>query len=176
VRGFATPYRLLGLRNRTDADRLVDEHYEDVYRLALRLLGDSDAAVDLAQEVFYRAIRALPKFRGASAPRTWLYRITLNEARRHRPRQPAFTLHEVAARADPDARTDDAALASLDASRLRTLIAQLPEHEREAIVLHYLQDLDVREVASLLAARENTVKTWLFRGRARLRAAWGEGR
>src|SRR5438067_13578400 len=77
-----------------DAERFVDEHYVEVYRLALRLLGDKEAAVDLTQEVFYRALRALPRFRGESSPRTWLYRITLNESRRRRtpPHLPLETL------------------------------------------------------------------------------------
>jgi RNA polymerase sigma-70 factor, ECF subfamily len=160
----------------TDAERLVDEHYQEVYRLALRLLRDREAAVDLTQEVFYRAIRALPGFRGASAPRTWLYRITLNESRRPRRWARSIGLDKLAARADPAARTDDAAIADLDAQRLRALIARLPLRQREAIVLHYLQDLDIKEIATLLDAPENTVKTWLFRGRARLREQWGERR
>src|SRR5207237_1034885 len=70
----------------TDAERFVDEHYVEVYRLALRLLHDQEGAIDLTQEVFYRALRALPRFRGDSTPRTWLSRITLNQARRPRPR------------------------------------------------------------------------------------------
>ena len=160
----------------TDADRLVEEHYQEVYRLALRLLRDREAAVDLTQEVFYRAVRALPRFRGASAPRTWLYRITLNESRRPRRWPSSVGLETLAAHADPAARTDDAAIADLDAQRLHALIARLPRREREAIVLHYLQGLDVKEIAALLNAPENTVKTWLFRGRARLRDRWGEQR
>jgi RNA polymerase sigma-70 factor, ECF subfamily len=158
----------------TDADRLVDDHYQDVYRLALRLVRDRDAAIDLTQEVFYRAIRGLPRFRGASSYRTWLYRITLNEARRPRRWVSVVGLESLSRRADPRAATDAAAFADLDARRLHALIARLPQRHREAIVLHYLQGLDVKEVAALLDAPENTVKTWLFRGRARLREQWGE--
>ena len=160
----------------TDADRLVEENYQEVYRLALRLLRDREAATDLTQEVFYRAIRALPRFRGASAPRTWLYRITLNESRRPRRWARFVGLEMLVARPDPAARTEDAAIADLEAQRLHALIGRLPQREREAIVLHYLQDLDVKEIAAVLSAPENTVKTWLFRGRARLREQWGAQR
>lgn len=160
----------------TDADRLVDEHYVEVYRLAIRLLRDREAAIDLTQDVFYRAVRALPRFRGESTPRTWLYRITLNEARRRRPRPSTVGLEAAAERADPSAVTAETALARLDAARLHALIAGLPVREREAIVLHYLQGLAVAETAAALGAPENTVKTWLFRGRIRLRERWGSER
>lgn len=159
-----------------EAERLVDEHYLEVYRLALRLLRDRERAIDLTQEVFYRAIRGLPRFRGESTPRTWLYRITLNEARRRRRRPATVRLEAAATQADPTALTAEAALGHLDAERLHALITRLPLREREAIVLHYLQGLDVKETAATLGAPENTVKTWLFRGRARLREQWGAER
>jgi RNA polymerase sigma-70 factor (ECF subfamily) len=154
----------------TDPEQLVDDHYVEVYRLALRLLANPDAAMDLTQEVFYRAVRALPRFRGESSPRTWLYRITLNEARRRRARLPTLDLNAAISLPDPTTQTDAAAL---DAARLHTLIRALPDREREAIVLHHLHGLPVREVATLLGAGENTTKTWLRRGRERLRKLWG---
>jgi RNA polymerase sigma-70 factor (ECF subfamily) len=160
----------------TDPDRLVDDHYVEVYRLALRLLRDREAAIDLTQDVFYRAVRALPRFRGESTLGTWLYRITLNEARRRRRRPSTVGLEAAADRADRSAATAELALAHLDAARLHALIAGLPVREREAIVLHYLQGLDVTETAAALGAPENTVKTWLFRGRRRLRERWGSER
>jgi RNA polymerase sigma-70 factor (ECF subfamily) len=155
-----------------DVERFVDEHYVDVYRLALRLLGDREAAIDLTQEVFYRALRALPRFRGESSPRTWLYRITVNESHRRRRPRSFLPLDAAAARADPGPAPLDVALAALDAERLHRLIGGLPRREREAIVLHYLHGLDVNAVARLLQAPENTVKTWLRRGRANLRERW----
>ncbi len=158
----------------TDPERLVTDHYVEVYRLALRLLADPDAAMDLTQEVFYRAVRALPRFRAESSPRTWLYRITLNEARRRRPRLPPLDLDAALSRPDPTAQTEAAALAALDAQRLHVLIRALPDREREAIVLHHLHGLAVTEVAGLLGAGENTTKTWLRRGRERLRKLWGD--
>jgi RNA polymerase sigma-70 factor (ECF subfamily) len=157
-----------------DPERLINDHYAEVYRLALRLLADPEAALDLTQEVFYRAVRALPRFRAESSPRTWLYRITVNESRRRRVRLPAVDLDAATSLPDPAARTDSAAIAALDARRLHALIRTLPQHEREAIVLYHLHGLPVTEVAALLGAGENTTKTWLHRGRERLRKLWGE--
>ena len=104
------------------------------------------------------------------------YRIALNESRRHRTRHASVSLEAVATRADPSAQTAESAIADVEADRLHGLIAQLPDRERESIVLHYLQGLDVKAIASLLGCPENTVKTHLFRGRAHLREMWGKER
>src|SRR5687767_12106096 len=60
---------------------LVAAHQRMVYGLALSLLGNRDEALDLSQEVFLRVFRTLPRFRGESALRTWIYRIVINQAR-----------------------------------------------------------------------------------------------
>src|SRR5258705_9242214 len=60
---------------------LVAEHQRMVYQLSLNLLSDHNEALDLSQEVFLRVFRTLPRFRGQSALRTWIYRIVVNQAR-----------------------------------------------------------------------------------------------
>ena len=61
--------------------QLVADHQRMVYTLALHLLGDSQEAMDLSQEVFLRVFRTISTFRGQSALRTWIYRIVINQAR-----------------------------------------------------------------------------------------------
>src|SRR5678815_4479068 len=60
--------------------RLATDHQRMVYQLALHLLGDPQEALDLSQEVFLRVFRMLPRFRGQSTLRTWIYRIVVNQA------------------------------------------------------------------------------------------------
>ncbi len=60
---------------------LVAEHQRMVYQLALHLLNDHDEALDLSQEVFLQVFRTLPRFRGQSSLRTWIYRIVVNQAK-----------------------------------------------------------------------------------------------
>jgi RNA polymerase sigma-70 factor (ECF subfamily) len=59
-------------------DRLVLRYQRDVYRLCYRFVNNHEDANDLAQEVFLRAWRAIPRFRGESSFSTWLYRIAVN--------------------------------------------------------------------------------------------------
>ena len=60
---------------------LVTEHQRMVYQLAFHLLADRNEALDLSQEVFLQVFRTLPRFRGQSSLRTWIYRIVVNQAR-----------------------------------------------------------------------------------------------
>jgi RNA polymerase sigma-70 factor (ECF subfamily) len=157
----------------TPGERLVEEHYADVYRLALCLTGDRAAAEDLTRDVFRRALRGLGRFRGDAAARTWLYRICLNEARRRRPRLEPADSGAPDREHDPAPGPEDETIRRLDHARLHRLIRMLPDPYRQAVVLPYVHGLEVREVGSLLGAGENTLKTWLLCARRRLRAVWG---
>src|SRR5512134_1380607 len=59
-------------------EALMDKYYARIDRLALRVLGDGAMAEEVAHEVFVRAYRALPRFRGDASIFSWLYRITVN--------------------------------------------------------------------------------------------------
>ena len=63
-----------------DMEQLYRRHYQTVYRYALRLTGSEHAAEELAAETFYRAMVALPDFRGECAASTWLCQIARNTA------------------------------------------------------------------------------------------------
>jgi len=78
---------------------LVGRHKERAFRLAARVLGDTEEALDVAQEAFVRVYQALPRFKGQSAFYTWLFRIVMNLAldrrRQRAARQRAFGSEEV---------------------------------------------------------------------------------
>merc|ERR1712054_559690 len=64
-------------------DLLVIKYQQKVVNLVMRYVGDYTEALDVTQEAFIKAYRALPKFRGDSAFYTWLYRIAVNTAKNH---------------------------------------------------------------------------------------------
>ena len=72
--------RLAREGDRAAFSALVVRHQNEVFTLALRLVGDRELAADVAQEAFVRGWRALPKFRGEARFSTWIYRITVNTA------------------------------------------------------------------------------------------------
>ena len=165
---------------------LVAEHQRMVFHLACHLLGDSDEAMDLSQDVFLRVFRTIHTFRGQSQLRTWIYRIVVNQARnrqrwwRRRFRSSQISLDQhLEAHGDlpaaPDASTPDRALAQKQlAARLRDALDSLPFEQRTAIVLREIDGLSYEENAFSLGVTLGTVKSRLTRARHALRAVLQE--
>ncbi len=155
---------------------LVAEHQQFAFNLALRVVGDPNEAEDVAQEAFVRAWLALANFRGQAQFRTWLYRIVTNLCcnRLPRLRRDLLAMGEEAAGHIPDERDLDPA-SSVEAEERRAFLHQqieaLPESYRLVVSLRYQQELSYEEIASILSLPVGTVKTGLFRARARLRDA-----
>ncbi len=155
---------------------LVVEHQLFAYNLALRVVGNAQEAEDIAQEAFVRAWLALPNFRGQAQFRTWLYRIVTNLCcnRVPRLRRELLAMSEEAALQIPD-ETDANPAFSVEAAERRKFLHQqieaLPESYRLVVTLRFQQELSYEEIASVLSLPVGTVKTGLFRARARLRQA-----
>lgn len=161
--------------------RLVTDHQRMVYHLALHLLGDSQEALDLSQEVFLRVFRTLKQFRGQSALRTWIYRIVVNQAsnrqrwwrRRHRndqvrlddPMNGRLDVAESRNFAMPDRVLQQHEAAGRVAAALKAL----PFDQRTVIVLREIDGLSYDEIASSLRVAVGTVKSRLARARENLR-------
>jgi RNA polymerase sigma-70 factor (ECF subfamily) len=150
---------------------LVASHRDRALRLAWRLVGgDDDAAEDVAQEAFFKAYRALPRFREDARLETWFYRILVNQAYRHlrwravRERWGA-AFHEHL----PDRSASHPGDPMLR-SRIASALSRLTRRQREAFVLVHLEGFSVRETAKLLGKPEGTVKSHLHRALTGLRA------
>ena len=166
-------------RGDTDAfAALVALHERFVYNLTLRALGNADDAADMAQETFVRAWLALSTFRQDSQFRTWLYRIALNLCINRMPRLRRelndLTHDELADIPEPAGSGLDP-LARLELQEQRAFlhreIDRLPEQYRLLVSLRYQHELSYDEIAGLLNLPVGTVKTGLFRAKARLREA-----
>lgn len=170
---------LLLLRNgRGDEafERVLAAYRRRVHALAYGILRDRDAAEDVAQDVFVRLWKVLPRYDARAKLSTWIYAITRNTSiSALRRRRPEDSLSEPAVLEDVEARMpapapphDD----GTDAALIR-LVEQLPDKQRLAVTLYYLEERSVEEVAEMLAMPVNTVKTHLHRARARLATAIG---
>jgi RNA polymerase sigma-70 factor (ECF subfamily) len=157
-------------------DELYRRFSDMVFRLASRLAGDRDEALDISQEVFLRVHRHLASFRGHSSLRTWIYRITLNQSRTAWSRRPRRQVVAEERRGlelvrDPSRGADEMAMARESADRVRRALRGLPKVFREPVILRDLEELAYEEIASVLDLPIGTVRSRIARGRERLRQA-----
>jgi RNA polymerase sigma-70 factor, ECF subfamily len=153
-------------------DSIVARHYQAVYEVAYRILGEADGAADATQDAFVKAVRALRTFRKEASLRTWLLRIAANTARsagrkttsrREVVLEPEF--HEGVGGPDPER----AAVTRTEADRAAAALQQLPEKQRLAVSLRIYQDLSHREIAEVLGSSEGAARVNYHLGIKRLR-------
>jgi RNA polymerase sigma-70 factor (ECF subfamily) len=153
-------------------DRLMRRYRRLVYRVAYGFTGERESALDVVQETFLKVYTRHGSFRGDGSLKSWIVRITANEAmnwKRSFSRLATSELDEsVLTRTEArDERTTD------DRALTRSLAALGPRH-RLAIVLRYFGERSTREIAATLECSEGTARNVLFRGLAKLRTMMTE--
>ncbi|MCC6536406.1 MAG: RNA polymerase sigma factor [Bryobacterales bacterium] len=147
-------------------EALVAGYQSKVFRLAYSILGNRAAAEDAAQESFLRVWRAIETYNGTAAVSTWLYAITRNTALSLREYHARRTMTPLEHIAEPWA-----ALAPPHPEQeLWDLVAELPDHYRQVIMLFHMEEKSYEEVSHMLALPLGTVKTHLYRARKLLGA------
>lgn len=145
-------------------DVIVARYRRPVYQLCYRFTGNHEDAADLAQDVFVRAFKGLPRFKGDSSLGTWLHRIGINAGlnRRALKRLPTEALGD-GDRADP---TSPHPLVRLvrgeDAARVRAAIGQLPPKQRATLILRVYHELSHEEIARMLGSSVGAAKANFF--------------
>ena len=171
----------LRANDREEFARLVDAYSPRIYRLGLRMLGNSQDAEEVLQNTFLHAMLNISRFEGRSSLETWLYRIATNEAlmliRKQRPEvsmddeADPYTPGEIRPRdfADWSALPEDQLLDEEGRRALEESIQRLPDTMRLVFVLRDIEGRSIRETAAALGLTEVNVKTRLLRARMRLR-------
>lgn len=149
--------------------RLVERHYDFVYRVAYRWCGRRADAEDIAQDVCVRLGKAIGSYRGAGAFTTWLYTLTLNAARdlkrkalREAAKGEAFRAHALSAAAVPEPEPEPA-------DELWRAVRLLPDKQRDAVLLVYGEGLSHAKAADVMAISEATVSWHVHEAKKRLR-------
>ncbi|KRC81108.1 RNA polymerase sigma factor [Sphingomonas sp. Root241] len=155
---------------------IMRRHRDAIFRIVAGNIGDPEEALDLVQETFVAAHRALGRYDALRPMRRWLARIALNKCRDWRRRRMVRRLFAFALpldsssaevpedRALPDAEAADRA----EVRRVAAAIAELPAALREPLVLRAVEDMSQAETAAILGITEKAVETRLRRARAKL--------
>ncbi len=145
---------------------LARRHHQRLYRLAAVQLIDASSADDVTQEVFMRALKGFKSFLFLAEPSTWLYRTTKNVCREFNRRKPA----QVEDEEEYATGLPEEALASQRTiGQVRRLVKQLPERQRDVVMLRIFEELSVEQTATIMNCRPGTVKALLHKAMQTLR-------
>lgn len=149
--------------------QLIDTHYDFIFRTACKWTGKKSDAEDVAQEVCIKLATAIQGFDGRSAFTSWLYRVTVNMVRdmqrsssRRDRNIDAFSLVHPAD--DPGSQEE-----STTAKELWRAVSELPQKQREAIMLVYAEDMNHADAAEIMGCKEATVSWHIHEAKKTLR-------
>jgi RNA polymerase sigma-70 factor (ECF subfamily) len=146
---------------------LVREHQAMVFSIAFRFLRDWAVAEELAQDVFLKLYRELPRLESAEHIKFWLRKVITHRAMDYA--RAARHRHEVAMDQLPEPVVSPKSSDPLLAAALRKLVASLPDEARMVIVLRYEEEMEPQEIAAVLGLPIGTVKSRLRRSLVLLR-------
>lgn len=164
----------LTLAGRHDAfAEIMRRHEAAIYRLVRGYTGNTDDALDLVQDCFVSAYKALERYDQGRPFRAWLARIAINKCRdwsRRRLVRRIFQTADgaVAAIADTTPGVDVVVADREELDLLWTLVAALPRALKEPLILRTIEGLSQTETASVLRISEKAVETRLYRARRKL--------
>ena len=161
-------------------EQLMLDSQDRVYTLCLRMTGDREDALDLAQETFFNAWRGLGSFQGNSSFSTWVYRLASNACidflRKRKRRQQGESPHSLDDEeaplpepADPRGSPEE----ELERRELRRAVERglqaLPDHHRQVLVMRELSGMSYQEIGAVLDLDLGTVKSRIARARLALK-------
>lgn len=141
---------------------LVKQLEKPLHHMAKSILHKDEDVADALQETILKAYKALPSLREPKFFKTWMFRILINECNNIIAKRPSAVVYEevpppIASGADDYGKVE-----------LREAVDRLDESQRIAVILHYFQDLPLRQVAQVLDISESAVKMRLLRAREAL--------
>ena len=135
---------------------------------AMSLTGNQDAALDVLQDVWLKVVRGIRKLKDPGSLKPWLYAIThgvaVDRVRRDYRRDKAEQ-----AQLDEAFDIDEPSFAEEDATAIRDALNRLGVKHREVLVLHFLQDLSIQEIANVVGCSEGTVKSRIHYAKRKLK-------
>ena len=151
---------------------IVDKYQQRIFRVCISHLGSVEEAEDAVQEIFLRAYKSLHRFKLEKRFLNWLYTIAVNHLKTRYSR--IIKLQEKRDRIMKEPDTPEETPESITEKqimkdRIREAVQSLPSKLREPVVLYYLEELSVQDIASALDIGTENVKSRLFRARKKLR-------
>jgi RNA polymerase sigma-70 factor (ECF subfamily) len=173
-----TQYEWLALRcqsgERGALEDLIAVMERPLLYYAMSLTGSEDSALDILQEVWIKTFRGIRKLKHPSSLRSWLYSIThgvaVDRIRKNYSREQAETV-----RLEGFQEAEEPSFADEDAAAIHQALSEIGIKHREVLVLSFLEDLSVAEIATVVGCSEGTVKSRIHYAKRAMREVLSGG-
>ena len=156
-------------------DRLYNKYATKVYSRCLSLLKDPGLAQDAAQEIFLKIFLNLSKFSERSQFSTWVYSITYNyciDVIRRRKKQANIFSDEMEKAPDLAEEVPDQELLEMEVKRLKVVLDKIPVGDKAVLLMKYQDELQIKEIASILDKTESAVKMKIKRAKHKAQSVY----
>lgn len=143
-----------------EIERVVEAYSDSLLRLAVHHVSDMAAAQDIVQDVFLTYMKQAPSFHDTAHERAWLFRVAINRCKNYRGHWWQSRRSIMPSELKDNEKTDFYVLDE---------VKKLPFHQKNAIYLFYFEELSIKQIAAIFNVKENTVASWLHRGREKLK-------
>jgi len=152
---------------------LYDHYFPQIYRYVASRVHSSELAEDITSEVFFKALRAMARYRPSGHPfSAWLYQIAINTITDHyrSRKRTENSLESGPERASGDVAVDEQVAQQMGIDQIWRAIDALPEQQQTAMTLKYAQDLPLAQIGEIMGKSEGAIKLLIYRGTATVRA------
>lgn len=158
---------------------LVKKHYRSIFAYVYRKLGDYHLAYDVTQEIFIKMIKSIHNFKHKGQFKNWLLTITVNHCRDYF-RSAKFKQKSTELELDDSIKDErgnvlDLLSKKIESEQMKEVIQQLPEFQREVIILRFYHDLKIKDIAYITNNKEATVRSRLKQGMQKLKNSFKGG-
>ncbi|TDL32683.1 sigma-70 family RNA polymerase sigma factor [Jeotgalibacillus sp. S-D1] len=154
-------------------DEIMNRHGQEILQLAYSYVRNRELAEDLTQDIFVKCFSALHTYKGKSSLRTWLWRIAINHCKDYLKswynRNVTPSDQECFVTYSQKESVEQLVIRQDEDQQLVLSVMELPMKYREVIYLFYYEELSIKEIASVIEVKENTVKTRLRRAKELLK-------
>lgn len=139
---------------------IIEKYADMVYKLALTRTGTIENAEDVFQDVFIKFAEKMPEFENTEHEKAWFIRVTINFSKNLKNNNWNKKIVFL---------SENMIFSAQEETNVFSSVSELPKNYRTVIYLSYYEGYKVKEIAKILKKNENTVKTWLSRGRELLK-------
>ncbi|HFF3190975.1 sigma-70 family RNA polymerase sigma factor [Bacillus cereus] len=154
-------------------DEIMNKYGQEVLQLVYSYVNNKEVAEDVMQDIFVKCYKSLHTYKGNSNLKTWLWRIAINHCKDYLKswynKKVIVTEDDFTYMESQKESVEQIVIQNAEDSRLASAVMNLPIKYREVIYLFYYEELSIKEIATVIEVKENTIKTRLKKAKELLK-------